>query len=91
MTLHVPLIVCAYVLASVVTFLAYGWDKRRATGGRNRISERTLHLLELLGGWPGAWLGQRYFHHKWRKASYMLAFWLIVALHAAAWVLYVWR
>lgn len=55
-------------------------------GGRvQRIPERTLHTLELLGGWPGALVGQQLFKHKRSKAPYMRVFWVIVLLHVAAW------
>jgi uncharacterized membrane protein YsdA (DUF1294 family) len=76
-----------YALASAVTFVAYGWDKHRARADGWRLTERTLHALELAGGWPGAMLGQRRFRHKWKKAQYMLAFRLIVAVHALFWAL----
>jgi uncharacterized membrane protein YsdA (DUF1294 family) len=71
---------------SVITFVAYGIDKRRAVLGMWRISEHTLHLLELAGGWPGAIAGQLLFRHKLRKFTYMIVFVAIVALHVAAWV-----
>lgn len=79
------LIAIAYAVMSLVTFVAYGVDKRRARLGRRRISERSLHRLELLGGWPGGLLGQRVFRHKRRKRSYMVRFWAVVALHGAVW------
>lgn len=75
-----------YAVVSLVTFVAYGIDKHRAKVGRWRISERTLHLLELAGGWPGAVAGQALFRHKRRKFSYMAVFVGIIALHVAAWV-----
>lgn len=76
-------------VSSVVTFSAYGIDKRAATKRRRRIPERTLHTMELLGGWPGALLGQRVFRHKTHKTSYRLVLWGIIALHllAIGWVL----
>jgi len=37
-----------------------------------------LHLLELLGGWPGAFLAQRRLRHKCSKRRYQFVFWLIV-------------
>jgi uncharacterized membrane protein YsdA (DUF1294 family) len=74
-----------YLLMSLVTFAYYGLDKRRAGRGQWRIPERTLHLLELLGGWPGALAGQAFFRHKRSKSSYMLVFWLIVVLHLLVW------
>jgi len=76
-----------YALMSAVTFIAYGLDKRRALRGQRRVRERTLHLLELAGGWPGGLLGQIAFRHKRRKVSYMLVFVGIVLLHIAGWYL----
>jgi uncharacterized membrane protein YsdA (DUF1294 family) len=59
---------------SLVSFIAYGLDKRQATNGGRRVSERALHLMGFLGGWPGALIGQRQFRHKTRKASFRLVF-----------------
>jgi uncharacterized membrane protein YsdA (DUF1294 family)/cold shock CspA family protein len=66
------------VLASLVTFIVYRHDKRRAESGGWRVSELALHTLEVLGGWPGALLAQRQFRHKCSKLSYQLVFWLAV-------------
>lgn len=79
------LLLAGYVLMSAVAFGLYFLDKRRAGRGEWRISEWTLHGIELLGGWPGAFLAQRVFRHKWRKARYMAVFWTIVGAHALAW------
>ena len=70
-------------LASCACFIAYGLDKRRAASGGRRIPERTLHLLAFLGGWPGAWLGQRQFRHKTAKVSFRILFWVVVVAHVA--------
>jgi len=75
-----------YGLVSAVTFVVYGIDKRRAATGGRRVPEATLHGLELLGGWPGALLGQSVFRHKRRKLRYMLVFAGIVGVHVALWV-----
>ena len=66
---------------SAVTFIAYGIDKRAARKNKRRISEAHLQLLAALGGWPGAWVGQRVFRHKTQKFSFRVVFWLIVASH----------
>jgi uncharacterized membrane protein YsdA (DUF1294 family) len=68
---------------SSICFVAYGWDKRRAELERSRISEARLHLFELLGGWPGAFVAQRYFRHKNRKVAYQVRYWLMVAVNLA--------
>jgi uncharacterized membrane protein YsdA (DUF1294 family) len=75
----------AYVLMSGAAFVLYWIDKQRAVRGEWRISEGTLHGVELLGGWPGAWLAQRVLHHKTRKVSYRIVFWAIGAIHAIGW------
>jgi uncharacterized membrane protein YsdA (DUF1294 family) len=81
-------VIAYYVLMSTLAFALYGVDKRRAARGAWRISEATLHTIELLGGWPGALLGQRMFRHKWRKTSYVVVFWTIVAAHGLGWIVY---
>jgi uncharacterized membrane protein YsdA (DUF1294 family) len=86
----VGIIAAIYLVASVATFVAFGWDKWRATRGGTRVAEQTLHLMELLGGWPGALLGQQLFKHKRSKRAYMRVFWAIVGVHVAAWGVGVW-
>jgi uncharacterized membrane protein YsdA (DUF1294 family) len=66
---------------SLFTFVAYRTDKRRAEAGEWRIPESTLHIAELAGGWPGAFLAQRTFRHKISKVSYQVVFWIIVLIH----------
>ena len=62
----------AYVLViSAATYLAYAADKSAAEHGRWRVSERTLHMWSLLGGWPGAFLAQRALRHKTRKDEFL--------------------
>ena len=61
---HLPLI-------NLFTFLAYGKDKKCAQRGEWRIPEIQLHTLELLGGTIGAIAGQKIFHHKNKKKTYM--------------------
>jgi uncharacterized membrane protein YsdA (DUF1294 family)/cold shock CspA family protein len=69
------------LLSSAITYGLYAWDKRRAQRGEWRIAEKVLHLWELLGGWPGAFLAQRRLRHKSAKLTYLFTFWLIVILH----------
>lgn len=73
----------AYLLMSLLTYAVYAADKTAARQGRQRVPERTLHLLALFGGWPGALLAQQRLRHKTRKAGFQLVFWLIVFCHAA--------
>jgi len=66
---------------SAFSFFVYRSDKRRAETGRWRIPESTLHLADLIGGWPGAFLAQRVFRHKISKRSFQCIFWLVVLSH----------
>jgi uncharacterized membrane protein YsdA (DUF1294 family) len=79
-----------YALMSAISFSLYGLDKRASTRGGWRTSEARLHLVELLGGWPGALLAQRVFRHKTRKRSFQVMFYLAAAVNLAAlaWMLY---
>ena len=74
---------CLVFGMSIVTFLIYGFDKHRAANGNRRVPERTLHILALLGGWPGALLAQPLFRHKTQKMSFLIVFWILVVLHVA--------
>lgn len=80
-------------LLSALTYWVYARDKKRAKQGEWRIPEIQLHLLELLGGWPGAFLGQQRLRHKSAKRSYQFVFWIIVLLYqfAAFDFLYNWQ
>jgi uncharacterized membrane protein YsdA (DUF1294 family) len=80
------IIFATYAVMSIVTFFAYAIDKRRAVRERWRTAEATLHVMELLGGFPGAFVAQRLFNHKRSKRTYMIVYWLIVALHALIWI-----
>jgi uncharacterized membrane protein YsdA (DUF1294 family) len=69
---------------SALAYWAYARDKRRAREQAWRLPEARLHLLELLGGWPGAWLAQRWLRHKCSKLSYQCVFWIIVLAYQFA-------
>lgn len=68
----------SYLVLSIITLLVYGKDKWAAKRQAWRTPERTLHLLALLGGWPGALIGQKLFSHKKNKISFKRIFWLTV-------------
>lgn len=79
-----PLIVLGiYAGASVAAFVAYARDKSAAKNAQWRTSENTLHLIALVGGWPGALVAQRMLRHKSRKQSFQIVFWITVVLNCA--------
>lgn len=77
---------------SVFTFFVYGWDKRQARVDGWRTPEKKLHGLSILGGWPGAWIGQRLFRHKTQKLSFTVVTWAAAGLHVVVvgCFIYVW-
>lgn len=81
--LPVP-VLFAYSAASLLAFLAYALDKSAARRGRWRISEKTLHLFALAGGWPGALVAQQWLRHKSNKTAFQVQFWGIVVLNCIA-------
>ena len=82
---RLPLIVAgAYLALSAVTFLVYAWDKSAAKHDRWRTPEAKLHLLALLGGWPGALVARKFLRHKSSKQPFRVVFWGTVVLNCAA-------
>lgn len=69
---------------SVLAYLAYSRDKQAARQGHHRTPERTLLVLGLLGGWPGAVVAQERLRHKTQKLSFRASFWASVALNLSA-------
>lgn len=58
------------LLINVATAGAYAYDKIAARSAGRRIRERTLWLLDLLGGVAGAWLVFFGMRHKTRHRSF---------------------
>lgn len=81
-----PLPLVLYPIMSLVTYGLYDNDKSRAKRKNWRISEQTLHLCELAGGWMGGFIAQRLLRHKSQKKSYQTEFWAIVLIHYIAWL-----
>jgi len=73
-----------YLATSIVAFLAYALDKSAARTNQWRIKESTLHLLALIGGWPGALIAQKTLRHKSRKRESQTVFRITVILNCGA-------
>ncbi len=74
-------VLALYLFMSTISFLAYAADKEAAKRRRWRVSEGQLHLLDILGGWPGAIMAQQLLRHKTAKARYRIAFWITVLIN----------
>ena len=71
------LIVLYVALLSGLCFAAFAWDKFCAMRGLWRVPERTLLILAVLGGTPGAFSAQRLLRHKTQKQPFGLYLGLI--------------
>lgn len=81
----IPLeLVGLYTAICVITFFMYVKDKSAAECGEWRTAESTLHLLSLLGGWPGAALAQSFLRHKSKKLSFRVTYWITVFVNCGA-------
>ncbi|HCA94497.1 MAG TPA: hypothetical protein DEP38_07470 [Cyanobacteria bacterium UBA9226] len=58
-----------------------------------RTPEKTLHLWELMGGFPGAALAQQFYRHKSKKKSYQIEFAIAIAIHVFVvfYLIFSWR
>lgn len=67
-----------FAIISLISGLIFSIDKQAAIKGRRRIPERTLHLLEVLGGAFANLLLMYTLRHKNRKFSYWVWTWLVM-------------
>jgi uncharacterized membrane protein YsdA (DUF1294 family) len=68
---------------NALTYLLYAYDKHaaRQSQHKQRIPERHLHLLALIGGWPAALLAQQQLRHKNKKDWFVQLTWLLAILN----------
>ena len=78
-----------YYGASIITYISYSRDKKAAENAARRTRELSLHLMSLVGGWPGALIAQVLLRHKTRKPSFLVGYWLTVIVNCAALVVIV--
>jgi uncharacterized membrane protein YsdA (DUF1294 family)/cold shock CspA family protein len=83
-----PIPFFAYCFFSVLMLFLYGADKTQAAIKSWRVPDTYLHILEIMGGWPGALMAQNEFRHKTRQTRYQIVFRSIIALHLLGWGAY---
>ena len=83
-----PWVIGIFIGINLLSFIITWYDKRIATQNqisthtqRNRVSEKTLCVYALSGGWPAAIIAQQYFRHKTQKKSFKYQFWLSIFIN----------
>ncbi len=76
--LHVKVLFSYIFAINVVAFLYYGIDKFFARNDMFRVPEKLLLSLAFVGGSIGALIGMILFHHKTKKASFQVWFWILI-------------
>lgn len=64
---------------TAATLAMYGFDKGLAKMSKARVPEKVLHLLAILGGFLGGWLGMAFFGHKTNVRKH-LSFFIVLIL-----------
>lgn len=84
--LHPALVVLAgvYCVMSLISLVLYYSDKQRAEANQWRISEATLHGVDLVGGIIGGLVAQELFRHKTAKREFIAVTVLIAIVHLVA-------
>lgn len=74
----------AYLMLGLVSVGVYGFDKRAARRGDWRVTETSLHGIDMIGGIAGGLVGQALFRHKTRKPDFAGATGAIALMHLTA-------
>ena len=77
------------VLLSLITFIAYGVDKKKAKSGKWGAKEKILLLLSFLGGAFGGYPAMLIFRHKTKGEHWYFTAvnWLGLAVHITLMIL----
>ncbi len=72
------------IVVNISAIAVYGWDKLSAKQGWQRVPEKILLLLALLGGSVGAMAAMTFFRHKTRHLKFIYGVPMIFVLQIAA-------
>ena len=69
-------------IMSIIAFFVMGYDKSQARKQDQRISEKTLWTLAVLGGGIGAYIGMQLFRHKTKHTNFRVGFLMLMVLYS---------
>ncbi|OGH59842.1 MAG: hypothetical protein A2725_02395 [Candidatus Magasanikbacteria bacterium RIFCSPHIGHO2_01_FULL_33_34] len=76
-----------FIIINIIAFFFFGLDKLKSQLNKQRISEKNLWLLALIGGSAGSLLAMNFFRHKTQKTSFQIVFVLILLIQITSIVL----
>lgn len=74
------------IIINIIGFIVVFYDKRQAIKKKNRISEKNLLVISIIGGCYGFVISMYLFHHKTKKVKFKVLLpminiiWLIIIL-----------
>lgn len=73
-------IILYLILINIVAIFVFAIDKLQAKNKKQRVPEKILHLLELLGGVFGIIITMYIIHHKSSKKQYYIITYIILII-----------
>jgi len=73
-----PIFIIYLIIINIASGILFSYDKHAAGINNRRVPERTLHILEMLGGVFANMVLMYSIHHKNRKFRYYGVTWIIL-------------
>lgn len=89
MSVFEKILIIYFIGINLVTFIAFGIDKRRAAKHRYRIPEKNLFGLAIVGGSIGALFGMYVWRHKTRVWYFVVGIPVILVMQVAV-IIFIW-
>lgn len=87
----IPFVLIYFILINLLSVVICILDKRRAIKHGQRVSEKNLFLLSVLGGSFLMYITMLIIRHKTQKAKFMIGLPLIIVVHSILIVLFIYK
>lgn len=75
------------ILLSIITFIMFYIDKKKAINNKRRIKESTLLFLSFIGGAIGAYFSRILYRHKTKKIYFSIIIYTFILIHILIFIL----
>jgi uncharacterized membrane protein YsdA (DUF1294 family) len=83
------LLIAYTIIINIISFSVCFLDKKKAEKNRQRISEKMLFFLSIIGGAVGMYLAMQIFRHKTQHLKFTIGIPAIIVIQCILWVLYI--